>query len=146
VPRSGGAQHLGSLKLLVTVLLELSKKSGPALVRKDCRDVGESVVRQLAVLRLPGSSYFKALLGIAVVSRAWAKAMTGLNSWAEVRLLWVSRSLEHLSGTVALAETEGGEAEPVGKDSSAFIVGVKGQQTVEAVLLLTPAAWSAETL
>ena len=56
--------------------------------------MGESVVRQLAVLRLPGSSYFKALLGIAVVSRAWAKAMTGLHSWAEVRLLWVSRSLQ----------------------------------------------------
>ena len=66
----------------------------------------------------------------------------------------VDKHLEHLSGTVALAETEGGEAEPVGKDSwgessievwlgtggtSAFIVWVKGQQAVQAVLLFTPA-------
>ena len=29
----------------------------------------------------------------------------------------VDKHLEHLSGTIALAETEGGEAEPVGKDS-----------------------------
>ena len=33
------------------------------------------------------------------------------------RSILVDKHLEHLSGTIALAETEGREAEPVGKDS-----------------------------
>merc|ERR1719400_1842511 len=72
--------------------------------------------------------------------------MTGWRCSAKVRLLGVSLSLKQFPGTVALAETGGGEAEPVGKDSSAFIVWVKGQQAVQPVLLFTPAPRSAETL
>ena len=77
---------------LVTVLLELCKKSCSAFVREDCRDVGESVVRQFAVLWLPSSS--NQAFRLTVVSRTWAKAMTGLHCWAKVRLLRVSRSLQ----------------------------------------------------
>ena len=43
-------------------------------------------------------------------------------------------------GRVALADAEGGEAEPVREDAAALVVGVEGQEAVEAILLLAPAA------
>ena len=53
---------------------------------------------------------------------------------------------ELTSRVVTFADTEGGEPEPVREDAPALIAGVEGEQSLEPVLLLTPAAWPAEHL
>jgi len=61
--------------------------------------------------------------------------------------LWISCQLLELPcRVVALTDAEWGKSEPVWEYSSALICGVKCQQPVQSVLLLTPAAWSAEHL
>lgn len=47
---------------------------------------------------------------------------------------------------VALADAAGGEAEPVGEDATALVVRIVGQESVEAVLLLTATPIPAEHL
>merc|ERR1719266_2088292 len=81
-------------------------------------------------------------VGVLVVSRTRPR----LGGAESLGLRVPSHLSELASRVVTFADTEGGEPEPVREDAPALVAGVEGEQSLEPVLLLTPAAGPAEHL